>query len=231
MRRIALLGLVAADGLTLVTAAPSRSLPGHVAALSAWVATAGADEVAAELAAAGLWLAALWTAVGLASIALARLPGCIGTAADRLARAVLPHAVYRLAAGAAGAGLLLAPVAASAQPPRTPVPAPAWPTSSTLPAPAWPLGPESSAPRHAPAPDRQPPAPSEVVTVRPGDSLWTIAAASLAHATPARVAAEWPRWFAANRAVIGADPDHLVPGEVLTSPRSRSSHPSEEAQS
>jgi nucleoid-associated protein YgaU len=57
------------------------------------------------------------------------------------------------------------------------------------------------------------------VTVRPGDSLWRIAAAHLDRTpTAARVAAAWPQWFAANRDVIGADPDLLVPGEVLHAP-------------
>jgi len=57
------------------------------------------------------------------------------------------------------------------------------------------------------------------VTVGRGDSLWTIARARLGPAaTPARVAREWPRWFAANRSVIGADPDLLRPGQVLRAP-------------
>ena len=237
MRRIGLLALAAADGLTLGTALPSPSLLTRVAAPHAWIAAAGADEVAAQLAAAGLWLAALWTAVGLVSVAVARLPGSVGRTADHLARAVLPRAVYGLAVGASGAGVLLAPVAAAAQPPPT-VPAPAWPTSSAVPAPAWPIGPEAATPRPTPRPEsrpaaRQPDAPSGVVTVRPGDSLWTIAAAHLTppHPPAARIAAAWPRWFAANRAVIGADPDHLVPGEVLAVPRPRPVPAPEEAQS
>ena len=133
MRRFGLLVLVAADVLTLVTATPSGALPGRLAAPHAWISAAGVDAVSAELAAAGLWLAALWTAVGLACVAAARVPGGAGRAAARLARVILPSAVYRLAAGAAGAGVLLSPVVASAQSPVT-VPAPAWPSSSTIPA-------------------------------------------------------------------------------------------------
>ncbi len=61
-------------------------------------------------------------------------------------------------------------------------------------------------------------APVEVVVHR-GDSLWTITARHLgAGATDAEVAAQWPRWYSANRAVIGSDPDLLLPGQVLRAP-------------
>jgi nucleoid-associated protein YgaU len=57
------------------------------------------------------------------------------------------------------------------------------------------------------------------VVVRRGDTLWDIAARHLGSAaTVARVAAEWPRWYHANRAVIGPDPDHLEPGQRLHPP-------------
>lgn len=57
------------------------------------------------------------------------------------------------------------------------------------------------------------------VVVRRGDTLWDIAARHLGSAaTVARVAAEWPRWYHANRAVIGPDPDHLEPGQQLRPP-------------
>jgi nucleoid-associated protein YgaU len=57
------------------------------------------------------------------------------------------------------------------------------------------------------------------VTVRPGDSLWSLAANRLG-GTPsaARIQAEWPRWYAANRQVIGADPNLLRPGASLLVP-------------
>jgi hypothetical protein len=61
------------------------------------------------------------------------------------------------------------------------------------------------------------PSPGHVV-VR-GDSLWSIAAAHLGPgATAAEIAAEWPRWWQANHASIGDDPDLLVPGRVLMPP-------------
>ncbi|KRF13979.1 hypothetical protein ASG90_14355 [Nocardioides sp. Soil797] len=49
-------------------------------------------------------------------------------------------------------------------------------------------------------------------TVRPGDSLWSIAAADLPPGTDnALVDARWREIWAANRAVIGSDPDLIHP--------------------
>lgn len=57
------------------------------------------------------------------------------------------------------------------------------------------------------------------VVVTRGDTLWAIAARHLGpQATDQDVAAHWPRWYAANRAVIGDDPDLILPGQVLTAP-------------
>jgi resuscitation-promoting factor RpfA len=59
---------------------------------------------------------------------------------------------------------------------------------------------------------------AEVVVV-PGDCLWKIAARAIGpDATDAEIAAAWPRWYARNRATIGADPDFLIPGTVLRPP-------------
>jgi|SRR5829696_6573450 len=57
--------------------------------------------------------------------------------------------------------------------------------------------------------------------VATGDSLWAIAERRLGpDATPAAVTAEWRRWYAANRGVIGPDPDRLLPGTTLRAPDS-----------
>ncbi len=59
----------------------------------------------------------------------------------------------------------------------------------------------------------------ERLVVRRGDTLWSIAARSLgSEATEAQIAGEWPRWFTANRDVIGPDPDRLSPGQRLRPP-------------
>ncbi|WP_298992088.1 LysM domain-containing protein [uncultured Pseudokineococcus sp.] len=57
-----------------------------------------------------------------------------------------------------------------------------------------------------------------VVVVR-GDTLWDIARRHLPPgADDAEVAAAWPAWYAANRAVVGDDPDRLLPGQRLVPP-------------
>ncbi len=66
--------------------------------------------------------------------------------------------------------------------------------------------------------------PNATHVVRPGDSLWTIAAAALTAATPAepvtdqQVAAQVGAWYGANHTVIGPDPALLHPGQQLLAP-------------
>lgn len=60
------------------------------------------------------------------------------------------------------------------------------------------------------------------VVVRRGDTLWDIARRHLpAGASDAQVARAWPRWYAANRAVIGSDPALIRPGQRLRVPDAR----------
>ena len=74
------------------------------------------------------------------------------------------------------------------------------------------IGALAHAPRHLPAA-------GEPHVVRRGDTLWDIAAARLGPgATPAQIAAAWPRWYAVNRHVIGPDPAVIVPGQRLVPP-------------
>jgi hypothetical protein len=62
-------------------------------------------------------------------------------------------------------------------------------------------------------------APDHTVVVRRGDTLWDIAAQHLGPtATAEEIAREWPRWHAANREVIGSDPDLILPGQRLVAP-------------
>ena len=64
------------------------------------------------------------------------------------------------------------------------------------------------------------------VVVARGDCLWDLAAASLARQaagaepTDRQISAEWPRWWAANRQVVGDDPDVIQPGTRLVQPES-----------
>lgn len=57
------------------------------------------------------------------------------------------------------------------------------------------------------------------VVVHRGDSLWSIAARHLGeHASDAEIAQAWPRWFELNLAVIGDNPDLILPGQILRIP-------------
>ena len=57
------------------------------------------------------------------------------------------------------------------------------------------------------------------VTVLAGDTLWDIVATYLGpEASDVDVALEWPRWYQANRALIGGSPDILLPGQILQAP-------------
>lgn len=223
--------LAGVDAAVLVSACPGTALLHDLLAPRGWLARDGADAAAARLAGAGLWLVAAWVAIGLLAVFAAELPGRCGRLAARVAEVALPRAVLKLVAGAAGLGVLAAPVAATAA--RAPS-APAWPTSAAPSAPAWPTAsasptPAGSAPPVATPHAQQRPtdrrADATRVRVRLGDSLWSIAAEHLpaGHRAPADVAAAWPRWYSANRHVIGADPDHLEIGEHLVPPPPR--HP------
>jgi nucleoid-associated protein YgaU len=62
--------------------------------------------------------------------------------------------------------------------------------------------------------------------VKPGESLWEIAAAELGRtAGDDAVEDRWPQWYAANRAVIGPDPDLILPGQVLRIPAPAADQP------
>jgi len=73
-----------------------------------------------------------------------------------------------------------------------------------------------------PLPDRPiigaPPTPlgDPTVTVRPGDTLWGLAAAALPDdASAAHIAEATRAWHRLNHDVIGPDPDLILPGQVL----------------
>jgi hypothetical protein len=59
-----------------------------------------------------------------------------------------------------------------------------------------------------------------VVVVRPGDTLWSIATRGMPRdSTDSGIAARWRDIYAANRSLIGPDPDLIVPGQRLVLPR------------
>ncbi len=184
-----------------------------------------------------------WLALSAALETLAHLPGRLGGACARLSSRVTPALIRRVVATVAGAsvGALALPATAMADGgpggarPVATAPAVGWttgtqrePASSAVdPAPVVAFTPTRPVVRPVTAPGPLAPtrdtatsrAPGGSAVVHRGDSLWGIAARHLgAGASDAEVAAEWPRWYAANRSVIGADPDVLLPGQVLLVP-------------
>lgn len=150
-----------------------------------------------------------WLAGSVVLGVAATAPGLLGRLSSAAAAAVTPAVLRRAVATAVGVALVGAPAGAAVAHPSGPVPhisVPVLDRVPTLPAPVA-----------TPSPPR--PARTAVV-VRAGDSLWRIAARRLGPAaTPGRVARDWPRWYAANRTVIGPDPDLLRIGERLEPPR------------
>lgn len=66
----------------------------------------------------------------------------------------------------------------------------------------------------------------DAVVVRAGDTLWHIAARHLGDdADAAAIAEAWPHWYETNRAVIGPDPDYLLPGTRLVPPQTLTASP------
>ncbi|MPV38746.1 LysM peptidoglycan-binding domain-containing protein [Georgenia subflava] len=177
-------------GATVATA-PATSEPGattHPAAPA--TPTAGTTATDAPPAA---------SATPETSATAAATPGATATAAatplpTRTAATVTPVATGEPATGAP-------------QPPEA-LPA-ARPSTATAPASATSAGARRTADRDTPA----------TYTVRPGDSLWAIAEAHLRpDAADADVAAAWPEWYRTNRALVGADPNVIHPGQQLLAP-------------
>jgi nucleoid-associated protein YgaU len=216
-----LAGLALADVAALVCLRPHpRALTAQLAAPHAWVARSGVDAVLAAGAGAALWCVAAWLGAGLLAAALGRLPGALGRAGRCAADRLLPGALRRLVAGSAGVGMLLAPVTAAAAHPAPAAP-PVAAAVAALPPPGWPVDPPPAALPPPGWPVDPPPAASGggLVRVQPGDSLWLIAARRLGpQPAPAAVAAQWHRWYAANRRLIGGDPSLIRPGQLLRPP-------------
>lgn len=72
-----------------------------------------------------------------------------------------------------------------------------------------------------PQPPVRPSRETDGVVVHRGDTLWSITARQLGpEATTADISEQWPRWHAANRKVIGDDPNVILPGQLLIPPAS-----------
>ena len=195
-------------------------------------------------------LLSLWLGLGMTLSALSALPGALGLVCRRLAGRVAPAVVRKVVAFIlgttlaaalipgtavagighealreavvttaqqakhAGSGLVIAAPDASfrfvsGRPPVTDVTV----VMDAAPPPSW------SPPRTA-SPLRTASTAGRIVVLR-GDTLWSIAARHLGPAARAAdIDAEWRRWLAANREVIGDDPNLILPGQLLRPPPS-----------
>lgn len=222
-------GLALAVGLTRVGADGARVLRSG--------APTKPEEILLPVVSVGALVVILWLAAAVALELVARLPGAVGRCASGIAGLLTPRQVRRLIVALLGlgitAGLAQSASALTARPALTaavPLPSPndASPPDlgfGPLPDPGW----VPSAPLVRPQPDvrvlspvprtDQPVRPAHQVVVHRGDSLWAIAARHLGpDPSEAEIAEAWPAWYAANRHVVGADPDLLLPGQVLSVP-------------
>lgn len=208
-----------------------------------WASAGTTDVAAAEpvaaltglltlAAAVGCWLCYGWLMLAVAATVLASLPGRLGAMAGAVADRLTPVAArqaLRLALGlavaagpaAVGAGAGVAHAAAPSARTATASPdvLPDLDRPAGQPALDRPAGEPVEERRAGARRDSSPVAAGRVVVVRPGDTLWGIAAERLGPAArDCDIAAEWPRWYAANRAEIGPDPDLLMPGQRLRRP-------------
>ncbi|WP_199237053.1 LysM peptidoglycan-binding domain-containing protein [Kribbella antiqua] len=202
------------------------------------------------------WMAYGWLVLAVLATVLEQLPGAIGAVGSALAGRITSrtsHALLRSALGVAAATPLTVSVAHAASPdasnwratePRSSVltGAVGVPHSSGAQVGASTRAAEPDGTRvRVGVPDRpttgaptrytdlrsgQPVRLAGRVVVKPGDTLWSIAAAELGpNADHSAIAARWPAWYAANRQQIGPDPDLILPGQVLRTPAAAPGHP------
>lgn len=175
---------------------------------------AGPDAAVAAVAALAGWVVLAWLVLGVV-VALAE---ALGVPAARHLGVLAPRAVRVAVQTSLGVALVtgVLPVATAHA-----VAAP--PTAAAVVHPADDPEPWPSLDRPAGPVHHRPSGTSRAYVVVRGDSLWTIAARHLRDdADPGEIAAAWPRWWQANRATIGDDPDEIRPGQVLHAPGVRS---------
>lgn len=220
------------------------TLPGGVSVPQHLLQNLEATDLLGALAAAtGSAVVAWWLLSLVCSAATVALERCGNRRAAAAARRFSPAFMRRLILAALSLQLLSGPAAHASV-----APGPEWmPTRTEASAPA---NPGTSRPESSPAPVGprwQPPAPvtgpgllappgvragvqahkapeqtPAVVTVLAGDTLWDIAKKDLGPgASDVEVALHWPRWYQANRTLIGLSPDVLLPGQVLHAPQRR----------
>jgi nucleoid-associated protein YgaU len=202
----------------LVVAAQAHGTLGRVSARVAAAVTPRAFRRAVEVALG----ATLVTGALAAPAALAEPMAATGAAAGAAAGAATGAGAGSAAADTAPAALVVG------GDPRTALPSLDRPAPTPGPTPPATPRPAPATPPSAPDVGLVTPAPragasvSDEVVVRRGDTLWAIAARHLGPAASnAEIARAWPRWYAANHARIGDDPDVLHPGIRLRPPGGR----------
>jgi nucleoid-associated protein YgaU len=211
---------LAAVALAALTPAVA-DMAGAVSSPQRTADTMGPDSLV--IAAVGLlaWAVWGWGVLGLALTAASAVPGMVGSAARLATQVLLPAGARRSAALLLGLGLgVAAPLAGAAS---TMLATPAVAAVPAAGVPDWP----AVAPVNGPVPDwpgASPALPDEGshVVVR-GDCLWHVAASHLLAGsgvppTDGEIARAVHAWWTANADVIGPDPDHLLPGQVLRPP-------------
>lgn len=206
-------------------------LPRSSGELSRLLAHGSVDGTTAILAGLAAELCVLYLLLTAFLVGCSQLPGLTGRLAGALTGRLVPAFLRRAVEAALGIAVATASVSAPAAPALAagtagPRPSPTSTAAAPAPTPApgspLPLLDRPGSPSLAPAPILTPgrAVVDDVVVVRHGDSLWRIAARHLGpQVTEAQVAAAWPRWYAANRAVVGPDPNLLLPGQRLIPPR------------
>lgn len=190
---------------------------------SGQLAAASFDQLLALLAALALATCALWFWLVTSVVTLEAARGPTAGDMQRLPTIGCPQGTRRLLFAACGLALasgLVTPATAvegqqhrAATGPAMLAGLPLPERASTHPAAAV----ESHAPGSRPAPTRP-----RAVQVRAGDTLWSLAAATLApQADDAEITATWRAIYEHNRGVIGDDPDLIKPGTTLTIPDSQ----------
>jgi hypothetical protein len=192
------------------------------------------DDVVGLAAAVACWTLLGWVALVLAASVLGSSPGALGGLGAEAATRRTPVAMSRAARLALGLTVVAGPATVAlpvnAAPIATRVTTLDGPAANAevrfLPdvgRPGWIEAAETTEVKTEPAPPGSARRAVATVVVAAGDCLWTIAAEALAATIGSEpgddaVAAEWPRWYALNRATIGADPDLLLPGMLLRAP-------------
>jgi hypothetical protein len=198
--------LLLAGWLILGTvAAVAAHLPGRVGRLGRWIAEHWAPALSRRIAAALVGAATLGSLTPAAGIAASSPPATTPSTATAPAAATAAIPIR-------DPGFTISEPSPSATPePVGQADSPGW-------VPSRPMVAQAPSPRlltSTPGPASS----SGEVVVHRGDTLWGIARLRLGPgASDAEVARAWPRWYAANREVIGADPGHLLPGQILVAP-------------